>query len=238
MAQEVTCCGQCLPETFSGKVRSHRAPQPHTQALPASHAASLTAECVNSTTRCPPAAPDRWDWVKLYRHKRQQHLRRRLFGKVVIGEDLVLSAQRTETRGIRQPRPWLYLGDVGVTDLCHDVTNELQNKETGIQATQIEFVFHVIVYYLSPTHHVLQRSTKKRREGRLAKRLLEQRRSAGDPRRFSRHALFPKALTTVFLAREAALLIIHLNSQNISVWNKVLPLLVVKCVHLQIKILI
>lgn len=54
--------------------RTHRPFPPRTLA-------SLTADCVNSTTAYPPAPPDCWHWVKLYRHERHQQekrLRRRL----------------------------------------------------------------------------------------------------------------------------------------------------------------
>lgn len=60
-----------------------------------------------------------------------------------------------ETQMICQPYRQLYLGNVGITDLCHDVTDELQHKEPSIQTAQIEFIFHVIVYDLPSAHHVL-----------------------------------------------------------------------------------
>lgn len=60
-----------------------------------------------------------------------------------------------EAEMIPKPCMQLYLGNIGITDLCHDVTDELQHKEPGIQTTEIEFIFHVIVYDLPSTHHVL-----------------------------------------------------------------------------------
>lgn len=60
-----------------------------------------------------------------------------------------------ETQIIWQPCTQLYLGNVGIADLCHDVTDELQHKEPSVQTTEIEFIFHVIVYDLSSTYHVL-----------------------------------------------------------------------------------
>lgn len=48
----------------------------------------------------------------------------------------------------------------------------------------------------------------------------------------------PNIISHIFLAEEV-FLIIHLNSQNISLgFEEVTPLLAMKCVHLQVKILI
>lgn len=134
----------------------------------------------------------------------------------------------------------LYLGNIGITDFCHDVGNELQNKETSIQAAEIEFVFHVIIYYLSSAHHVLESNAQKRGQGCLSQNFpsLTVMSDAGDICSSLRNALFSQNIHTL-LVTEVLPLIPYLNPQNISLNSEhSLVSAGVKCVHPQADVLI
>ncbi len=49
-----------------------------------------------------------------------------------------------------------YLRNASVTDLHHDITEELKDEESGVQAPQIKLIVHGIVDDLSATNHVLR----------------------------------------------------------------------------------
>lgn len=50
----------------------------------------------------------------------------------------------------------MYLWDIGVAYLGHDVADVLENKESGIQAPEEELILCVTIYDLPTPDHVLE----------------------------------------------------------------------------------